>query len=154
MGVTPDRTPGPSLEEELQLEDRTADGDPSVEGAIRYLNGDFRGVTSTGVKSLTTGSGMSAGEHRALDQLVHDIAEASWEEIVYDGNRVSDIITWTDSGKTKKIREVNVTYSGNQVATIVTKQYDGDGNLITGETLTETPTYSGGKITALTRTLT
>jgi len=40
MGRTPDRTPGPSVEEETQYEDRTADGDPTITGALRRI-GDY-----------------------------------------------------------------------------------------------------------------
>jgi len=39
---TPDRSPGPADEEELALEDRTADGDPTSEGAIRRLGSVLR----------------------------------------------------------------------------------------------------------------
>lgn len=37
MAGTPDRHPGPLVEEEIQLEDRTADGEPTEVGAIRRL---------------------------------------------------------------------------------------------------------------------
>jgi hypothetical protein len=50
---TPDRFPGPALEEELILEDRTADGDPTTDGAVRFVGGDFLGKTTHGVRSLT-----------------------------------------------------------------------------------------------------
>jgi len=74
---TPDRFAGARQEEELQLDDRTADGDPSIEGAIRrvgnvlkyYVNSavtqiarwkappaNFDGVDLTG---LTDGQGIS-----------------------------------------------------------------------------------------------
>lgn len=142
---TPDRTPGPSDEEEIQLEDRSSDGDPTLEGAIRYLNGDFRGMTAGGVKSLTTGSGLSEGQHRALDQLVHEVSEDSFTEYEYTGNRVDAIRIYTNSGKTTKIRESEFTYTANKVTQIVTKQYDGSG--ILAETYTETITYSGNLVT-------
>jgi len=143
---TPDRAPGPSDEEELILEDRTADGNPTVNGAIRFVGDDFVGKTSTGTKSLTTGGGISASQHRNLDQLVHDIAETSYEEYVYTGNRVDAIIIWTSSGKTQKIRETLFTYTGNKVTTIVSKQYDGAGSLIAGETMTKTLNYTGNQL--------
>ena len=49
MPRTPDRRPGPLVEEEIRLEDRTADGPPSVGGAIRYVSGrvTMRDVTGT-----------------------------------------------------------------------------------------------------------
>lgn len=36
---TPDRTPGPSLEEELQLQEDTVE--PTIPGAVRYVDGHF-----------------------------------------------------------------------------------------------------------------
>lgn len=56
MGITPDRHPGPLEEEEIQLEDRTLDGNPTINGAIRYVSGDIVAKTPTGVKSLTAGA--------------------------------------------------------------------------------------------------
>ena len=53
MSTTPDRFPGPAVEEEVQFEDRSIDGNPTVDGAVRFVGDDFVGRTSTGVKSLT-----------------------------------------------------------------------------------------------------
>lgn len=91
-------------------------------------------------------------EHRNLDQLVHNIAETSFEEITYNGSKPTNITIWTDAGKTLKIREEQFTYSNNQVSQIVVVQYDEFGTVV--ETLTESLTYSGGKITSISRTLT
>jgi hypothetical protein len=44
---TPDRTPGPSLEEELQLQEDTVE--PTILGAIRYVNGHFSFCTPEGL---------------------------------------------------------------------------------------------------------
>jgi len=52
---TPDRTPGPAVEEELQLEDRTVDGNPIVDGAVRFVGGDIVAKLTSGVVSLTAG---------------------------------------------------------------------------------------------------
>ena len=52
------------------------------------------------------GPGLDAATHRPLDQLVHLIAETSFEEFLYAGNKVTDIIVWTNSGKTQKIRHI------------------------------------------------
>lgn len=153
MPRTPDRTPGPAEEEELQLEDRSADGLPVIDGAIRFHNDDFVGKTSTGVKSLTTGSGLSEGGHRNLDQLVHAIAEDSFEEVNRTGSKIDSIIIWTTAGKTQKIREELYTYTGSQITTIVIKQYDGAGVLIVGETMTETLSYTGANLDDITRAM-
>lgn len=53
MSTTPNRFPGPVEAEELEFEDRTVDGNPTVDGAVRFVGDDFVGKTSTGVKSLT-----------------------------------------------------------------------------------------------------
>jgi hypothetical protein len=92
-------------------------------------------------------------EHRALDQLVHEIAENSFEEFTYAGNRVISAIVWVDASKTNKIREELYTYTGNKITTIVTNQYSKDGSTVV-ETLTETLVYSGSRVTDITAVLT
>lgn len=95
---------------------------------------------------------LDSDDHRDLDQLVHNIAETSYEQFTYSGNRVTNAIIWTDSGMTTKIREEQFTYSGNKVATAITIQYDGAGSAV--ETLTETYSYSGNKVINIDRVLT
>lgn len=63
MGVTPDSFPGPRQEEEVILEDRTADGDPTIEGAIRKIGDDVRIKVSTGVLSLLNGLWQQVGSY-------------------------------------------------------------------------------------------
>jgi hypothetical protein len=140
---------------DLFFEDQTAQGNPAEEGLVRYVSGDLVALLGGVVKSLTSGvgGGITPGQHRALDQLIHGIAENSFEEITYTGNKVTAIIVWTTAGKTTKIREELFTYTGNQATTIVTKQYDGAGALIVGETMTETLSYTGTKIDDITRVM-
>jgi len=138
---------------DLFFVDTTTEGNPAEEGLVRFVSGDLVAFLGGVVKSLTTGSGLSAGAHRALDQLIHGIAENSFEEITYTGNKVTSIIVWTTAGKTTKIREELFTYTGNQATTIVTKQYDVAGALIVGETMTETLSYTGTKIDDITRVM-
>ena len=59
--------------------------------------------------------GIPETEHRSLDQLVHDVAESSYDEVVYTGNKVTEYITWETASKLKKIRHVTVTYTGKKV---------------------------------------
>jgi len=99
------------------------------------------------------GGGYDSAVHRAEDQLVHTIAEDSFEEVSRTGNKVDSIIVWTTAGKTQKIREELYTYSGNQVTTIVTKQYDAAGVLVPGETMTETFNYTGSTLNNITRVM-
>jgi hypothetical protein len=95
------------------------------------------------------GGALTPSNHKTLDQLVHNIAETSYEEYIRSGNQVTDIIIWTDSGKTTKIREENFTYSAGKISTIVTKQYDGAGVL--AETLTDTYNFTGNQLTSIDR---
>jgi hypothetical protein len=152
MARTPDRTPGPSIEEELQLEDTASD--PSVIGALSNNAGALKGKDSIGVFNLRSGTGISEGTHRNLDQLVHGIAEDSYEEYTYTGTRVDQITIWTDSGKTIKIRQEVFTYTGNKLTMLVTTHYDAVGVLISGETMTETYNYTGNKLDNIGRVLT
>lgn len=120
----------------------------SSEGEVRYHNtGRFSFYDSSGEFDP---NGLSESEHENLDRLTHSINESSYDEIVMSGNTITDVITWTDSGKTLKIREVNLTYTGNKVNQIVTIQYDGTGT--EKERNTEVIAYSGNKPTNITRT--
>ncbi len=152
MPVTPDRTPGPSLEEELQLSDEGTD--PSVVGAIVNNGGVLKGKDSIGVFDLRSGTGLSEANHRNVDQLVHEIAEDSFEEYTYSGSKVTDIVVWETAAKLKRIRDFAFTYTGSKVTTAVTRHYDAAGAIITGETMTETFAYSGGQVSDITRVLT
>lgn len=128
-----------------------ADADPTNEGQIGYRAGAFRMKDSAGVfDPRSGGGGISEAQHRSLDQLVHLIAETSYEELEYTGNRVDAVRIWTDSGKTVKIREEELTYTGNKVTQIVTKQYNA-GVLV--ETLTETLNYTGNTLNYIDKVL-
>lgn len=152
MGITPDRQSGPREEEELQLTDEGVD--PSVVGALVNKGGELLGKDSTGIFNLRSGSGLTAGSHRPLDQLVHNIAESSFTEYLYTGNRVDSMTVWETAAKLKKIREELYTYTGNKVTTIVTRQYDAAGVVIVGETYTEVLAYTGGRVDTSTGVLT
>lgn len=149
MGATPDRQPGPSVEEEVQYEDRTADGDPSVVGALRRLGNllRFRKASGgSGVETVVTSA--EGASHESIDSLVHNLAENSYEEVTRSGGLVTSVIVWTDSGKTVKIRETTLTRSGGLISTIVEKQYDAAGALV--QTLTGTVARTGGVVSNIT----
>jgi len=192
MGITPDRFPGPAIEEEMRYEDRGPAGDnagdPTFEGALRRvthalrffvnstvrqilqvknspagfeeldLNGvqdgdvlTYEGASKT-LKPTTGGGGLTPTSHRNLDQLVHDVSENSFTEVNKTGSQVTSVVTWTDSGKTQKIREELYTYTAGKVTTIVTNQYDAVGAL--AETYTETVAYTGAQVDDITGVLT
>ena len=160
MGQTRDRTPGPSLEEELQLEDRTADGNPTIDGAIRYVSDDVVVKLTTGVQSLTTGSGLSEGAHKTLRQLIHFIEDGPAEGFASGAYRETTgtvfptaVIWYTDSGKTDKIVERLITWSGATATVDKWKIYDTDGSTVLW-TVSDAISYSGIFETNRTRTIT
>jgi hypothetical protein len=162
MGITPDRHPGPLDEEEIQLEDRTPDGPPSINGAIRYYNGDIVAKIPTGVKSLTAGgSGISEATHRVLRQLIHFIddgpaegfASGAYKEILPAADPFpTSAIWWESSSKLKKIVELTVVYSGPFPTSEEWKIYDTDGSTVLA-TVTDAISYSGPFETSRTRTI-
>lgn len=99
------------------------------------------------------GGGISETQHENLDTLVHAISEPTFEEYTYASGKVTDIVVWTDAGKTTKVREYNFTYTGNKVTQIVTTQYNGSGSPVSGQTMTETISYSGNVVSSITRTV-
>lgn len=94
--------------------------------------------------------GISESEHEALDTLAHEIDETSYDEVTYSGSNVSSYIVWETSSKLKKIREELYSYTSGKVTQVITKQYDGTGTL--KMTMTEDYTYSGSKVSTVTRT--
>lgn len=57
MARTPDRVPGPSIEEETRYESQIID--PTEEGAVRYVSGSFRLRDSLGVYNPRSSTGLS-----------------------------------------------------------------------------------------------
>jgi hypothetical protein len=160
VGVTPDRAPGPSIEEELQLEDRTADGNPTIDGAIRLVSDDIVVKLSTGVKSMTTGSGLSEGTHKTLRQLIHFIEDGPAEGFTSGAYREvtgtvfpTAFVWWESSSKLKKIVERLVTWTGVNATEDKWKIYDTDGSTVLW-TVTDAISYSGVFETSRTRTIT
>ena len=161
MPRTPDRTPGPAIEEELQLEDRTADGNPTENGALRYVSDDLVVKLSSGVVSLTSGTGLSKGSHDALRSLIHFINEGPAEGFASGAYKETlpsadpfptSIIWWESAAKTEKIVEKTITYTAVFPTTIEWKMYDTDGSTVL-VTVTDSISYSGPFETTRTRTI-
>lgn len=97
-----------------------------------------------------SGSGLTEEEHEALDTLAHDtVPEDLFEEYVYTALRVTGVITWSDITKTLKLRELQVSYTGARVTQAVSIAYDALGVEI--YRLTDTYTYTGARLTSVTR---
>lgn len=86
--------------------------------------------------------------HEKLDTLVHDLAEDGYSEILYTDRKITGYIFWTDTTKQIKVREYQVTYTGNQVTQIISIQYDENG--ILSSKLTENISYNLNMITSIT----
>jgi hypothetical protein len=147
VGRTPDRSDGPRRETKIIFEDAASAENP---GELAYDGSSFQMRDATGpFNPRSGGSGLTEGQHENLDTLVHEIAETCWTEVVRSLGRVTDIIVWETSAKLKKVRETNITRSGGQVDTIVTKQYDAAGVLIANQTITRTVTRSSGQVASI-----
>jgi len=126
---------------------------------IRLFSSTGLALQSTGVDSgtgtvtLAVSTGYIQLVHRPIDQLVHAIAETAYYEVTRVAGKVTQETFWTNSGKTTKIREIDYTYAGALVTQMVTKQYDSLGNLIIGETLTETINRTGVNVDSITSVL-
>jgi hypothetical protein len=131
---------------------------------IKYPAGALKvGVDPTGLTRITTrtvqealeeldfsASGITESQHEALDTIIHEIDETSYDEVIYIGNYASSYIVWETASKLKKIREELYTYTSGKITKVITKQYDNAGVL--KMTMTEDYTYSGNKISIITRT--
>lgn len=97
----------------------------------------------------TTGPAGPAGaidldQHETLDTLTHALAEDAVTDYTFSGKQLSVSTTWTDVGRTLKIRESTFAYTGKALTGVVTLQFDGLGATVT--TLTKTLTYTGKQL--------
>ncbi len=106
------------------------------------------------IEGLGGGGALTPTNHRPLDQLVHNIAETSYEEPTQVNGIVSNYAYYTNGTKTTKIRDYNNTIVNGIVSQVVKQQYDDAGLPITGETLTKNLTITNGVIVSSTNTLT
>jgi hypothetical protein len=155
MPLTPDRRPGPSLEEELQLEADPVD--PSIQGAVRYNGSAFRLRDAIGVFDPRSGGGLSAADHRTLLQLIHFIDEGPAEGFTtgatktVTGSVFPTQVLWRRADATKLV-EQNITWTGVLATTVEWKMYDTDGTTVLA-TVTDSVSYSGPFETGRTRSI-
>lgn len=122
----------------------------SLNGFIGDINvlssSDFLKINSVSNQIIITAS------HRPIDQLVHSVAENSYEEFTYNGPKILSATIWTSPAKTVKIREENYIYDiADRIATSSLIQFNAGVEV---ERLTQRYTYSGPNIISITGTLT
>lgn len=158
MPRTPDRSPGPSYEEGIFLDDHGVD--PAAVGEIRRVGSALKAKDGAGVFDLRSGSGLSEAGHNALKQLIHFIddgptdgwASGAYKETLPSANPFpTSEVWWTTSGKTHKIVSLDTTWTGVNITLEVWKVYATDGSTVL-VTLTDTIAYSGVFETSRTRT--
>ena len=143
--------------------DSSADSDVEISRDASD-NMTFKDGVVSGTKTLTellTGSGgLTENSHRILRQLIHFIDDGPAEGFTSGAYRETtgtvfptSIIWYTDSGKTDKIVEKNITWVGVNPTTIEWKIYDDDGSTLLA-TVSDAITYSGIYETSRTRTIT
>lgn len=147
---------------DLLFVDQTSEGDPSEEGTVRLVNDDLVAYLDGQVKSLTSSSGLSDAQHKALRQLIHFIDDGpadgfpsgSYREVLPSGDPFPTSITWWESSsKLKKIVDLSVTRTGVLPTTEVWQVYDTDGSTVLA-TVSDSISYSGVFETDRTRTIT
>lgn len=147
---TPDRTPGPAIEEELRLTDEGVE--PPEVGSLVLNGGALKAKDSAGVFDLRSGSGLTEAAHELLDTLAHEIVESSYEEATRVDNRVSTIVYWTSASKTLKVRELAFTRTAGRVTQVDAIQYDASG--VESYRMTGVVTRAGGRYSHTTWTRT
>lgn len=132
MSQTPDRTPGEALEEGILFEDQGASG---LGGGLPGNVGQMRRVGGR----VYTRDNVGLYEPRDIS---HFLVETSFDEAVYIGSQLSEVITWRTSSRLLRIRDVRCLYTGSRVTEVRTRQYADDGSTVLF-TITETISYDG-----------
>jgi hypothetical protein len=121
---------------------------------------DVSNPTPSTLSDLIAGAGgLTAAAHRTLRQLIHFIDDGPAEGFTTGAYKEttgtvfpSSIIWWESSGKTKKIVERLLTWTGVNLTTDQWKMYDTDGSTVLA-TVTDAISYSGVFETNRTRTI-
>ena len=116
---------------------------------LDYSDGETLQEVLEDLNTVSGIAGLSVSGHSELDQLVHNIAEDSYEEVSYNGIWPTTAIIYTNENKTTKIREEQYTWSGIKLTNLITIQYDSNGTEV--ERVEETYTYSGIKVVSIDR---
>jgi len=161
MGGTPDRFPGTRHEDEIVLDPQT-DGDPTEQGALKYVGGEMRFRDAAGVfNPRTGGSGITAEQHRVLRQLIHFVttggpaggfASGAFYEALPVGPFPTTATWWESNSKVKKIVELTVAWTAANPTEEKWEMYDTDGVTVIAR-VTDTITYTGAFESGRTRAI-
>lgn len=155
MPLTPDRSPGVSDEEGVNLESAAA---PTANGQLRYVAGIGFRFFEEGVEKGLTGTGLSEAQHKTLLQLIHFIDEGPAEGFAtgatktVTGSVFPTQVLWKRADATKLV-EKNTTWTGVNPTAIEWKMYAADGTTVL-VTVTDAISYSGVFETGRTRSIT
>jgi len=153
--LTPDRSPGVSDEEGVNLESAAA---PTANGQLRYVAGIGFRFFEEGVEKGLTGTGLSEAQHKTLLQLIHFIDEGPAEGFAtgatktVTGSVFPTQVLWKRADATKLV-EKNTTWTGVNPTAIEWKMYAADGTTVL-VTVTDAISYSGVFETGRTRSIT
>ena len=147
------------------IQNDTSDDENVLVSRDSSNNMTFQDGVVSGSKTLTelvSGSGgITEGSHKALLQLIHFIDDGPADGFASGAYRENTgtvfptaIIWWTDSGKTDKIVERTLTWTGVNLTTDVWKIYDDDVSNTLLVTVSDSISYSGVFETNRTRTIT
>jgi len=159
MPQTPDRRPGVSDEEGVNLEE-SPDGFAGAPGHFRFKSGRFSMCDSAGeFDPRTGGGGITEAQHKVLRQLIHFIDDGPaegfpsgcYKETTPTGPFPTSEIWWESSSKLKKIVSLDTAWTGVNITQEVWKVYDTDGTVLA--TVTDTISYSGIFETSRNRTI-
>jgi hypothetical protein len=157
MPTTPDRFPGPLIEDEIRFQDNEAE--PSVVGSLCLHGTDFKAKDGTGVFNLRSGTGLTESQHRTLRQLIHFIDDGPAEGFATGAYKETtgtvfptSAVWWESAAKLKKIVSVDVTWTGVVPTQEVWKMYAEDGITVL-VTVTDTIVHTGIFETSRTRAI-
>ena len=154
MGKTPDRRPGPSIEEAIDLEDQTTD--PTVTYRFQRNAEKLRYKNTNGVWTI-----LDEEQHRLERQLIHFIDNGPAEGFASNAYRETlpaanpfptSVIWWESAAKLKKIVEKTIAYTGSFPTTITWRVYAADGVTVVA-TVSDAITLSGPFELSRTRTI-
>ena len=139
--------------------------DDELVGSSRDASGNliFWDNVVEGIKTLSDviagAGGLTIAGHKILRQLIHFIDDGPAEGFASGAYRETTgtifptaIIWWESGGKTKKIVEKLITWTGVNPTTVEWKVYDTDGTTVLA-TVTDTISYSGVFETSRTRAI-